>query len=251
MKKVLSAISKAIFSPLSLRMIIVVILMALSVLLTVNIVRKNPEILGLIKGPSILKEEEEELIARVGSLITLPEDEYPTVATVSDKEQLQGQVFFDNALEGDKLLIYADAGKVILYRPSENRVIEVGTVNIQNQETINVQSQESEEETKRMRFVLLNGTEVAGLTRLMETELKKDFPGVEIKTRANAKGTDYQETLLVDLIGDRQNETQEIASVLGVKISSLPEGETLPSEADFLLIIGNDKAPESSEVEED
>lgn len=243
MKKVFSAIGKTFFSRVLSLFIIVVILVALSVLLTVNIAKEKPEIFGLIKGPSILKKEEEDLVARVSSLIALPEGEYPTVATVSDKEQLQDQIFFDKTLEGDKLLIYTDARKVVLYRPSENRIVEVGTLNIQNQEAMNIQ--EAEEEKESMRFVILNGTQLVGLTRVMESELKEDFPEVEIKTRANANSGDYEETLLVDLAGNRGSAAEEIASVLGAKVSVLPEGESAPNEADFLIIVGNDRAPES------
>lgn len=144
-----SLIWKIFFSRMSLPLIVVLVLMALSSLITVNVARKNPDIFGLVKGPSILQKEEDELVAKVGSLIALPENEDPVVATVSDKEQLQGQAFFENAIDGDKVLIYADAGKVVLYRPSEKRVVEVGTVNIQNQEApVDAQEQvEGEEST--------------------------------------------------------------------------------------------------------
>lgn len=68
------------------------------------------------------------IIAQVGSLVALPAEEIPTLATVSDKSKLANQPFFEKAENGDKVLIYEVAGKAYLYRPSQNKVIEVTTV---------------------------------------------------------------------------------------------------------------------------
>ncbi len=65
------------------------------------------------------------LVSAVGKLIVLPEGEAPTVATVSDPEKLKGQVFFANAKKGDKVLLYANARKAIMYSPDQNKIVEV------------------------------------------------------------------------------------------------------------------------------
>jgi hypothetical protein len=49
-------------------------------------------------------------------------------------EKVKDQPFFKNAKNGDKVLIYTNAKKAILYRPGEKRIIEVGAVNINNQQ---------------------------------------------------------------------------------------------------------------------
>jgi len=76
------------------------------------------------------QQEIEELVNRVGKLIVLPEGEEPTVATVSDVESLQEQPFFAQAKNGDKVLIYTNARKAILYDPLSNKIVDVAPLNI-------------------------------------------------------------------------------------------------------------------------
>ncbi len=97
------------------------------------LIRERPQILGLSKGTTGVQSETSMLIAQVGKLIDLPKDETPTIATITDISKLKDQPFFANAKNGDKVLIYTNAKKAILYRPSENRIIEVGAVNINQQ----------------------------------------------------------------------------------------------------------------------
>ncbi len=74
--------------------------------------------------PQEVQAEIDTLISEVGALMVLP-DEAPTVATVSDLEQLKNQPFFAQAKLGDKVLIYAVARKAILYSPTEKKIVEV------------------------------------------------------------------------------------------------------------------------------
>ena len=71
-----------------------------------------------------------DLVNRVGKLVELPTGQSPTIATVTDISKLQGQAFFANAQNGDKVLIYTQAKKAVLYRPSSNKVIEIAPLNI-------------------------------------------------------------------------------------------------------------------------
>ena len=79
--------------------------------------------------------ETNDLVGRVDNLMTLPKDEKPTIATVQDKGKLKDQPFFADANNGDKLLIYTNAKKAIIYRPDANKVINVGPIVINNGET--------------------------------------------------------------------------------------------------------------------
>jgi hypothetical protein len=60
-------------------------------------------------------------------MIALP-DEQPTLATVSDVKKLPHSSFFQNAANGDKVLVYPVSQKAILYRPATGKIIEVGLV---------------------------------------------------------------------------------------------------------------------------
>jgi len=76
------------------------------------------------------KEEAEDLAKVVGRYLELPQDETPTIATVNDAEKLKEQVFFAEAQNGDKVLVYTNARKAVLYRPSTKKVVEYAPVSL-------------------------------------------------------------------------------------------------------------------------
>lgn len=71
----------------------------------------------------------DDLLSQVGRLIVLPTGEDPTIATVTDLTELKQQEFFSRASIGDKVIIYAEAGKAILYSPTEDKIIEMAPIN--------------------------------------------------------------------------------------------------------------------------
>lgn len=87
----------------------------------------------LKKDPNkVSREETTNLVAQVGRLIVLPEGEMPTIATVVDPDKLKNQAFFARAKTGDKVLIYTNAKKAILYDVENNKIVEVAPINIGN-----------------------------------------------------------------------------------------------------------------------
>jgi hypothetical protein len=68
------------------------------------------------------------IAGEANKLVELPKEEQPTVATVTDSTQLASQPFFTAAKNGDEILIYKKAKKIVVYRPSENRVVAIGTL---------------------------------------------------------------------------------------------------------------------------
>ena len=63
--------------------------------------------------------------------MVLPSEE-PTIATVSNIEALRSQPFFANAKNGDRVLIYVNARKAVLYDPVNNKIVEATPINIGN-----------------------------------------------------------------------------------------------------------------------
>jgi hypothetical protein len=76
-----------------------------------------------------------EILAKVSMLIVLPQDEEPTMATVSNPEKLKDQAFFANASSGDIVLIYSKTGKAILYNPEQNKIVEVSPINLRENQS--------------------------------------------------------------------------------------------------------------------
>lgn len=88
----------------------------------------------LSSNPTVTAQQEQQnLIAKIGKLTDLPTGETPTVATVTDITKLKDQPFFANAKNGDKVLIYTQAKKAYLYRPSTNKLINIAPVNLGDQ----------------------------------------------------------------------------------------------------------------------
>ena len=187
-------------------------------------------------------EEQKKTIERVKKLMALPEDEVPTVAVVADAEKLKNQGVFLTAKNDDRLLVYTKARRAILYRPSENRIIDVAPVNIAT-EAAKIAS-ESAQPTPRKdnltHFLLRNGTEVVGLTRKYETEVTGKVINSVVDNVENAVKRDYQRTILVDMAGDSLK-AGDVAKALGIVLSDLPQGEAT-AEANFIVIVGKDFA---------
>lgn len=249
-----------------LPLILVLPLLAIAIAGAIFTVREYPEVLGLSKSQDQLQAEARLLLDEINEVIDLPDDEVPTIATVTDVEKVREQQFFSKAENGDRVLIYGKSRKVILYRPSERRVIEVGAVNInqnaqagitaQQQGEEPVPSPEAEEnsepspspEPEPISFVIYNGTTTPGLTANMQDELLTAYENAEIVDRANASRRDYEATFIIPINADNELGSV-VAQNLNVALSQAPEGEILPQNADFLVIVGTDRVPAVSPEE--
>lgn len=191
-----------------------------------------------LANPGLFAQEETStIIASVGKLMMLPADETPTVANINDKDKLANQPFFTRAQNGDKVLIYTNAKKAILYRQSINKIIEVAPINIGATASA---APVVTPQTQAPSFAIFNGTDVVGLANTFEEQLKVKVPNSRVLDRDNAKKQDYSASLLIDVAGTRQEEASQLAASLGLTISTLPSGEAAPA-SDFLIILGSDK----------
>jgi|PlaIllAssembly_1097288.scaffolds.fasta_scaffold431947_1 hypothetical protein len=127
--KALPLLKKIFLIKISLPLILVLILV-LPFPLYYFTARINPglalRLINLEPTPSP-QSDAEKYLPRIAKLISLPE-ETPQTAVISDIDKLGDQPFFKNARNGDIILIYPSSRKSILYRPSENKIIEVGTI---------------------------------------------------------------------------------------------------------------------------
>jgi hypothetical protein len=114
--------------------IIIVALLVLAVGVATYFAQKyrdaNKELERLSDPQVAAQQELDEILAKVSALTVLPEGEKPTLATVTDPAKLADQPFFANAQTGDRVLIYTNAKKAYLYRPSTNQIINIAPVNI-------------------------------------------------------------------------------------------------------------------------
>jgi len=177
--------------------------------------------------------ELKDLQEKIGKLYKLPEGETPTLATVSNIENLRDQEFFARAENGDKVLIYSVAKRAILYRPSINKIIEIAPV-------IGDLSPEGAEqpEEKILTVAILNGTSDQNSTYKASSLLDEGGMIFSVVKRGDAGKKDYLQTIVVDLTGGTQQEVvEQMAANLNGSVSTLPEGEEKPT-ADILIITG-------------
>ncbi len=178
------------------------------------------------------------LVGDIGRFMELPVDEQPTLATVSDRDKLKDQPFFQKSANGDKVLIYSKALLMILYRPSTKKVIEETVFTSPGQ--ANVTNTPATVVSKDIRIALRNGTTKANLTSIYEKELKTKLPDVVIEDHESAKRSDYAYSMIIDVSGSHKAQTAQLATLLGIAVGELPIYESTPP-ADFLIIVGADK----------
>lgn len=88
-------------------------------------------------------DEVEHVKSLVGRHFVLPASEEPAMFTVTDKTQITTE-FLKIAENGDKVLVYQVAKRIVIYRPNIDKVVDVGPVVIADEK-----AQDSQEETLR------------------------------------------------------------------------------------------------------
>ncbi len=116
-----------------LYLVLILLILSLGVLGVVysQYQKTQNELANAKKDPQAVRvEEAKKLVEQVSKVMILPSSETPTIATITDISKIKNQAFFAKAQNGDKLLIYTNARRAILFRPSTNKVIDVAPVNI-------------------------------------------------------------------------------------------------------------------------
>ena len=158
----------------------------------------------------------DQYINEVGKLYSLPQNEKPDVATVKDKEALKKQYpFFDQAENGDVVLIYKDSKLAILYRPTTKQLIKVGPVNIESGVTVRVLGKEADRAAVEKA---LNDNQLS----FSKADPKTAVVGITV----------------VDVKGTNSEQAKKLAEIVGGKVGTLPVGEDKPSDVDLLVFVG-------------
>lgn len=194
------------------------------------------EIQGMKDDPSKLsKEETAKVVALVGKLVILPEGEEPVLATVTDKEKLKEQPVFAKADNGDKILIYSLAKKAYIYNPVKNVIVDVVPVDL-GDSSITITGTDV---NNPLKVALVNGSKNTGVTVELEKRIKeKKILGISVSSKATAKSSDYDKTLVVDLIGKWGSQAIQLAQLVGGVVAT-QSAEDVPA-ADLMVIVGAD-----------
>ncbi len=207
-------------------------------------------------GNSVSSEGEEitTLTEEIGAVMELPSGETPTLATVTDREKLADQPFFQKAQNGDKVLIYTNNGRAILYRPAlksgeRGKIVDVTMINVSTpavpSETtptpeVVIPPAEVPVVMATPKIALYNGTTKRGLTQKQEEIILKGFGEVTVIEKETAKNTDYKKTIVVDVSGKYPDLVKGLAKKYKAEITPLPEGER-ETTADILILFGEDQ----------
>jgi len=98
--------------------------------------RSSQQELASLKSNQQVATDNKLLIEAVAKITELPDDEEPTIATVTDMDRLKSQSFFTRAENGDKVLIYPKTKIAVLYRPTTNKIVQISPVNIGAKEDV-------------------------------------------------------------------------------------------------------------------
>ncbi|MEP7162360.1 MAG: LytR C-terminal domain-containing protein [Candidatus Moraniibacteriota bacterium] len=191
-----------------------------------------------------------ELQATLGVFMELPEGETPTLATVTDKAKLADQPFFKKAENGDKVLIYTNHGRAILYRPSIKKIIDVTAVNVTPptddngnpqptaQNTPTAPATVSPATTTTLRTAIYNGSGQSGAATNLEKELQSTNPNITVTSKSDASRSYSDKYIVADVTGKNTDAVQKIATSIDGKVALLPEGEKIPADTDVAIFIG-------------
>ena len=113
------------------RLFVIVLIIVLAILPALYFYNKSKQAEKRLNDPNTANQQViNEVVKKASKHIILPSGEQPTLATVTDISKVKGQPFFDNVQNGDKVLVYTQARKAILYRPSKDIIVEVARLNI-------------------------------------------------------------------------------------------------------------------------
>ena len=185
-----------------------------------------------------------DLVKQVSKHVLVNSSENPMIATVQDPDSLRSQnpVFYKDAQQGDKLLVWSD--KAVLFSPTRNVVVAMLAMSAFKAEAapapapVATPAAANTVAKDEVFIEVRNGSATAGLARKTADTLKSD--GWKIVTIADAKVKPVPKTEIF-VSSKKQLGTLPAslaASLHGTIVKTV--GDEPASTADILVIIGND-----------
>lgn len=195
------------------------------------------------------------LVRQISRLMLLPEGETPVVGTITNASALsKTQPFFKDASDGDKVLVYSQAQKAILYSPSRGILINVGPIfsdttflnSSTQQQTPSISQPAVTKEsplpstaTAPLTLVVRNGSKTPGLAIKVADSLAQEDKLYKVVATEAAARKDYVGNTIILLDSAFRTTAEALAYKLSARITTnLPAGEKL-NNASALVILGN------------
>lgn len=174
-------------------------------------------------------DEVKKIVAEVAKLARLPENEIPSIATITDVSKLKDQLFFKDAKNGDILLVFNNSGKAILYDPKDKKIVDVTTLST------------TPSFSQQFKVIIRNGTSTPNLAGKLEANLRKALGVVNVIAKENSQKQTYEKTQ-VSVINQAALEfASNVAKIINAQVVDLPADEPKPKDADVVIIIGKDR----------
>lgn len=175
------------------------------------------------------QDEIKRLVAEVSKVARLPENETPSIATITDVSKLKDQSFFKDAKNGDILLVFNQSGKAILYDPKDKKIVDTTTLTA------------TPSFNQQFKVMIRNGTSTPNLAGKLEEDLKKALGVVNVVAKENAQKQTFEKTIVIVLNQAASEFASNVARVINAQIVDMPSNEPKPTGADVLIIIGKDR----------
>jgi uncharacterized protein YneF (UPF0154 family) len=187
----------------------------------------------LLQNPTeAAKEEIKTLVMEIGKSVVLPSKEDPTVATITDVNKLNAQPFFKQAQNGDKVIIYPISRKIILYRPSLQKIVDITAMNVSTSQPVTTPVVQVP-----AQVAVLNGTPITGLAAKTALQLEQKVSDMLITKKTTATELTYKKTIVAFSDMKYQKKAQEIAKLVQGEIGVLPTIEQVQG-ADIIVLLG-------------
>ncbi len=197
-------------------------------LVSVALYKEKNKKISLEDIETLQKEQIDNVLTEISKHMVLPKDEQPTVATITNVDELKKQMpFFDKAQNGFKVVVYKE--KAILFDPTNKLIIDVAPVIQQKEGELQQKAEISSENN--------NGNES------LNAETEKNQKGNE-ENKENTENMDdsdvEKDMITVELSDNMPINVRDEGSLEGkriTKIKEVGEFEKIEESGDWVHIV--------------